>query len=342
METKSGGGGIVRDTRSMWPLVAGGKFHLDDRLRGHQTLKQLEFIKFNAQESAKEAVHFDVTNVSDFFFEQSDQDYWDWTTDFPCIAPPFESFWMEYRAPKFVRADGNIVPWRGNQAVGAIFYSRKLGDLAEDEEAVADMSASANVTRQAARNALKILEGQLGAKWILRIDGFVRSLGMTFMLPEQRTFLLDESGKPSGPPIISALYSQDSELIDRSREMGLFLPMGFALSLLHCKNVTIVDAGDCRSRQVMRADKRAGLPDTKFKTLEIEPMRRVLATEGNISQNGLKRALHICRGHFSEYSEEKPLFGKYAGRFWIPSHVRGTTESGQVIKDYRIKAPRSA
>jgi hypothetical protein len=40
-------------------------------------------------------------------------------------------------------------------------------------------------------------------------------------------------------------------------------------------------------------------------------MRKVLATEGGISQNGLKKARHICRGHFSEYSEEKPLFGKY-------------------------------
>jgi hypothetical protein len=65
-------------------------------------------------------------------------------------------------------------------------------------------------------------------------------------------------------------------------------------------------------------------------------MKRILKTEGNIESEGLKRALHICRGHFSTYSEEKPLFGRVAGTFWIPAHTRGQIKEGVVISDYKV------
>ncbi len=52
----------------------------------------------------------------------------------------------------------------------------------------------------------------------------------------------------------------------------------------------------------------------------------------------VEKAMHICRGHFSRYTEEKPLFGKYAGLFWIPMHVRGSVKNGVVDKDYQLAA----
>lgn len=125
-----------------------------------------------------------------------------------------------------------------------------------------------------------------------------------------------------------------------NQAFALIHPILLTFSFLHCKNITTGELEDERRPSDRSRDLRAGIPEVKFKTIEIEPMRKVLATEGGIAQNGLKKALHICRGHFSEYSEEKPLFGKYSGRFWIPAHVRGTTESGQVIKDYKVKAPK--
>lgn len=65
-------------------------------------------------------------------------------------------------------------------------------------------------------------------------------------------------------------------------------------------------------------------------------MREAIRREGDIETNGLKKALHICRGHFANYSPEHPLFGKYVGQFWKPSHVRGSIGSGAVVKDYKI------
>ena len=47
---------------------------------------------------------------------------------------------------------------------------------------------------------------------------------------------------------------------------------------------------------------------------------------------------HMVRGNFAEYGADKPLFGKYTGRFWIPAHVRGKREEGQSVtpKDYVV------
>lgn len=69
-------------------------------------------------------------------------------------------------------------------------------------------------------------------------------------------------------------------------------------------------------------------------------MKAVLRTEGGIEQNGLKKALHICRGHFATYTDEKPLFGHFTGTVWKPSHVRGNVTEGIVSKDYRVHAPK--
>lgn len=54
---------------------------------------------------------------------------------------------------------------------------------------------------------------------------------------------------------------------------------------------------------------------------------------------GLRKALHLVRGHFATYTPDKPLFGRITGTVWKPSHVRGDAAEGIVAKDYRVKAP---
>jgi hypothetical protein len=82
--------------------------------------------------------------------------------------------------------------------------------------------------------------------------------------------------------------------------------------------------------------RRQKAPEIRYHVLDINPMKEVLRTEGNIDANGLKKALHICRGHFAHY--ENGLFGRgEACTVWKPSHVRGSVEHGIVDKDYRIK-----
>jgi hypothetical protein len=47
--------------------------------------------------------------------------------------------------------------------------------------------------------------------------------------------------------------------------------------------------------------------------------------------------IHLCRGHFKEYTADHPLFGKLTGRYWWQPHVRGQNKDGIVMKDYAIK-----
>jgi hypothetical protein len=132
----------------------------------------------------------------------------------------------------------------------------------------------------------------------------------------------------------------DNEIADlASYSMQVCL---LALTFLNCKNVTVTDnEGKYATRQERRAaERRNDPPLVTYKTLQIEPMKKVLATEGNIAHNGLAKALHICRGHFATYTEERPLFGKYSGRFYIPAHVRGSADVGIVHKRYNVNAPK--
>ena len=49
--------------------------------------------------------------------------------------------------------------------------------------------------------------------------------------------------------------------------------------------------------------------------------------------------LHTVRGHFARYGpqyDRKLLFGKYAGRYWVPQHARGAEEQGRVEHVYEM------
>lgn len=116
------------------------------------------------------------------------------------------------------------------------------------------------------------------------------------------------------------------------------LPVGWmTVGFMNCKNVVKQDvtASEGPSEKWIRRQKTA---EIRYHILDINPMKEVLKTEGGIETSGLKKALHICRGHFVTYTEERPLFGHIAGTFWKPAHVRGNEKSGIVDKDYRVNA----
>lgn len=127
-------------------------------------------------------------------------------------------------------------------------------------------------------------------------------------------------------------------LLDASAYMAMNI-FNVASSFMSCKNIQLVENHPPRYERRQR-EREKKPPLTKYYTLEIEPMKRILRIEGKSEEVGLKKALHICRGHFAHYTPDKPLFGKVSGRFWIPAHVRGSKEAGEIKKDYRIKTPK--
>lgn len=175
-----------------------------------------------------------------------------------------------------------------------------------------------------------------GVKWAMYADLYM-DVGTYIVGPIIHwTVFLTPHGLPMLNPLIATFGPPDAVSPEIGNEIWSAL---LALSFLHCKNVSLSNVTP--PERLSRAhQKRRGRPLMNFKTLEIKPMTRVLRHEGQSGQTGLKKALHICRGHFKDYSKHG-LFGKYKGLYWWDSHVRGQASEGRIVKDYAVHPPKA-
>ncbi len=111
-----------------------------------------------------------------------------------------------------------------------------------------------------------------------------------------------------------------------------------AVCFMHCKNVSSREVDPHAGKEALYKKKGARPILVRYHVLEIDSMKHVLRTEGQSETVGVKKALHICRGHFAHYTAEKPLFGRTTGTIWKSMHLRGSKKHGLVLKDYDVKA----
>lgn len=246
-------------------------------------------------------VVIDMTNVAEYIMSDRERS-WSFK-DFPNLAPPFERFWMEYRAPK-------------DRAKDVLFamavVATEVADIDTDEQWRATRWVM-NVRVFTANNGAAA--GLLDAYWQVGYDG---------SLVAEQTYA-------------SAVYERNrAQSSDIPTAFHLVAPFALCLSLMHCKNVVMEGHDPPKLSRVL--EKKGVKPAVRYHTLAIEPMKQVLRHEGQSEATGLKKALHICRGHFKDYSKHG-LFGKYKGMYWWESHARGSADVGVVIKDYAVKQP---
>jgi hypothetical protein len=259
-----------------------------------------------------------ASNVTEYWLAGTPQEEWEWRTDFPNLAPPFERFWIE------TRAIGRIVSGKTVQQFtpalrgwGAYVKAREL------------------------RNAAGLRRG-----WVehFLLIGERTSQGRFVPIGERR-FILDATGQVAeasdgGPAITDAHLTRSGEFLELSKHLVslLCMPLALAICFMHCRNVELVsrDPDEKLSRQHRR---KHGRPLLRYHILGIEPVRRVLADEGDAEEVGLRRALHICRGHFKDY-RQRGLFGKHRGIYWWSDFVRGDVTTGLVVKDYAVGSPQ--
>lgn len=270
------------------------------------------------REAIETANRFVVDNVADYFYNQRDIEDWDLFKDFPNITPVFEKFWVEYRVPD-------------------CFRSRVFGREVIKKDGGGFTFVGAHMHGVEVRK-----DSQLQGFHMLATVYVGSSYGNSGPVISWR-FVLDISGNPV-PGECVTIIPESSELVtDRGMRLALariFFPILLALSFLHCKNIRVQTVGPDRplTHREIRQKQR---PLVTYRVLDIVPMRQVLDREGHAQETGLKKALHICRGHFADYTEGHGLFGKHHGRFWVPSHVRGSADVGVALKDYRVRAPAS-
>jgi hypothetical protein len=238
--------------------------------------------------------------------------------DFPNIAPPFPNFFMEWSNVRHSTGPKSIV-----KKAGVCFWAMEVGDprMSEDYKPLSPYF-----------------------RWLVGSQALIQLLTGEFKkVPFVWEHLIDHNGQIlSKDGKIFTVVAPTVKTIDVEQWADFhqiaILPCFLALSFMHCKNVRCIEVKP--SEKLNKATMRRGNPPhIKYYTLEIDPMKKVLREEGQIETLGLKRALHITRGHFANYTEGKGLFGKYHGQFWIPQHVKGSASHGIIEKDYSIKAP---
>lgn len=155
------------------------------------------------------------------------------------------------------------------------------------------------------------------------------------------SLVLIDDGKFSIQTSMHPAYLR-SDSVMRLGQMMVFQSLSNAfdvLMILGCKNVSL-KACDNEPKQARRAAKRhGGTPDSyRYHTLVVRPPG---AKSDSPGQDIGIMPRHVCRGHFAEYGPEFGkglLFGKYAGRFFIPPHLKGDKKNGVVEKDYMVAA----
>jgi len=263
-----------------------------------------------------------IDNVADYYFQASDQEYWDLSRDFPNLAPPYVRFWCEHKLPKTIHSKQ-----KGDTQVSELVPSGRVGIL-----------ITALDPKECKGDGIPV-----EARWILWADIFI-DFGRRDCAadgPHCPIFLaIDAEGRLLGEPHAQS-YSEP-ELGEIVRSLMTWLhPALLAISFLHCKNVAIVE-NEAPAKLAKRHRERHGVTPCRYKTLIIEPLKQILRREGGSDKVGIQRALHICRGHFKDYRQGAGLFGRYHKLIWQPSIVRGTKGEKAPPREAEIRLPKEA
>ena len=135
----------------------------------------------------------------------------------------------------------------------------------------------------------------------------------------------------------SKLRSSDSEKENiKDKYHHAMEVLSCVLMLIDCKNINVDEIEPTRN-DIKRAKLLKKEPKHSFHILKLIGKSSNSAGEHETNNKGIM-PLHLCRGHFKEYSVDNPLFGKVYGRFWWQPFVRGNDKNGTVSKDYQVKA----
>jgi hypothetical protein len=236
--------------------------------------------------------------------------------DLPTVTPPFKSVFLETASPN------DAAPIR---SWGAFFSRLDEPESCGNPEIPDDM-----------------------VRWVVEMALLFDDRGIIKTHPAVYLFYLDATGQllcdSQGStlyetativePELAGILEGDSRWEElKESTFSLALPFWFAFAFMHCKNVTLESPPV--SRQVRRQAERKGTPLLDYRVLNIEPMKRVLKTEGRLDDAGPKVALHICRGHFKDFRDGPGLFGKHKGVYWWEGSVRGLCRGGRLRRTTR-------
>lgn len=290
----------------------------------------------------EEATIVDISNVAEYWSE-SNKDFT--ADDMPFSVPPFKLGFYQLRVPARLfpqKKEDNAGAWQylGKPVglwVGVIDITdeeaHKNGEVSYIEHHLQDFAKKAEKASENDRRATQgALEAIADSRWIAVATALSAQDNKEVEILTGMIFGISYQGVASGKTIVNLFNDADLSI---SYAMFFSQVLRLSWSFMNCKNVARVEH-EAPTKVNQRRIKEGKEPFKKYYTLNIEPIARVLDKEGDAKHNGVQKAMHICRGHFATY-DEKPLFGKIKGTFWIPQHVKGNKTIGTIKKDYNVK-----
>lgn len=241
----------------------------------------------------------------------SEQDSWDYRSDFGPLRAPFDVMWIEGRSPKRAHADGE---WR---------------DLPSRERPV--FGAILEATTQPGNPNQFV--------WLTHFNG-VRGVGVG-MAPWQSLIEITPDGNYVGHKVVLDRDDGDERFnaLAMEAEASGSRPVMLAVSLMHCKNIELVDV-EPAPKLSKRHRRETGEPLTRFTRIVVPGAAKGAQTTKAARESvGDVQPLHFVRGHFKTYTPDSPLFGTHTGTWWWSWQSRGDHARGQHMPRYEVRPP---
>lgn len=254
--------------------------------------------------------------------------------DHPCIAPPFDRFHVCYE-----NEHGNVVvmaaaamDWRDEDVRKKYVESGRIEDVRRSQETVTK-KIRVELDEQGWEPAEAVDWDRV--RWTIYTFLFVGGRGAAGPAPTVGPlhlwrFLVYDDGEPADLHWVRLVDAYPMENWD----MAHLVLLG-AMNFLAARNVVLVEP--LRHRSVRRRLARTGVTVHELAVLPRGRTRRSLVAEPG---DGAAAPLTTVRGHFASYGPQYGrglLFGKLAGRFWIPGHARGERSAGEHDTSYRLE-----
>lgn len=316
----------------------------------------------------------------------------------PNLAPPFNTFWMEYKTKSwpfteayasqltrspYVRDAAFSFPFLKDASIGACF---RVGSDPDENasvlmNALQKLQAAGSDTNMIPAAAPERIDANHffetvvpATKWVLQVYLYVEAnwdkltREPSVVGPIVASIIpIDSEGRPiksrwreaalgqSGSKVTLPERMLDTDLcvMFMGEPVEANLPMEsraafshcimehmgvcqMALGLINCRNIHTVDVVPPPKLAKKHKKKRKTNHDlVVYKVLQIGPTSAP-AAENKPTKTGDQLRMHIARGHYKTYTEDKPLFGRYTGTFWWEAQFRGNKKKGLVNKNYQV------
>lgn len=175
--------------------------------------------------------------------------------------------------------------------------------------------------------------------WMMQWFPSHKAMGLQANDSKTRCQLYKDNGNIHLIPLKSGLTTDEIRRF-LNEDIGDLSTIATALQLLNCKNISTEKIyAPLALNKKRRKNGKQEIFDYHVLNVVVPSNNKRGYQEKStpLSHN----RVHLCRGHFKEYTTEHPLFGKYTGLYWWQPSVRGQNKDGIVMKDYNITTNES-